>query len=60
MEVTLSFPLLLALVFGSALFTLFIFSFLVASKTGDEKMAEILANEDFVNNKLNKDLHIHN
>lgn len=60
MEITLSFPLLLALIFGSALFTLFIFSFLVASKTGDEKMAEILANEEFVNEKLNKEMHIQN
>ncbi|MBI9070678.1 MAG: hypothetical protein JEY94_03730 [Melioribacteraceae bacterium] len=52
MEFTLSLPLLLVIVFASILFTLFVFSFLVASKVGDEKFNELMVKENGLSKEI--------
>lgn len=42
MEFEITLPFALCLMFGSAIFTLIIFSFLVAGKRGDGKLNEII------------------
>lgn len=52
MELSISLPLFLIILCASSIFTLFIFSFLIASKAGDEKINEILEKTDFENNEM--------
>lgn len=55
MNITISLPLLMAIIFGASMFTLFIFSFLVASKKGDEEFEKVLEREHLIKEKFASD-----